>query len=279
MTEPFFNTIKQEYHQDSNPFSSSAPTIGWGIALLLLGILIGKQLTRQQPPTTASDADSTDIDHIDQLAFTQALQWVSYGKNLERKEQYEAAIAVYDRGLSQHPNNFRLWHERGLALAKLQQFESALESFDHAYRLRPNDGDLAHERGDTLLQLEQFEAAIASFDICLRYHPDNTHILADKGYALCQLGQFAEALQCLNQVLKLERENRSILSYAHYYQIEALRHLEEFDAAIHSSHLAIEQYGDQNFTAQHQVIQQQITEAALGSGIAANNQEANHPAT
>ncbi len=255
MSDPVFTIPDREPLQESPPFLPSAPTVGWGIALLLLGILIGKQISRQRSPTPAGKENSTNSP-----SFTQALQWVGYGKELEQKEQYEAAIAVYDQGLIQHPDDFRLWHERGLAFAKLQQFESALDSFDQAYRLRPHDSNLAHERGDTLLQLERFEAAIASFDICLRYTPDSAHILVDRGYALCRLQRFEEALQCLNPVLKTERRDRSSLIQAHYYQIEALRHLGQLEAALQSCQKAIEQYGDESFTAQREAIRQQIIE-------------------
>jgi hypothetical protein len=37
----------QDYFQDLRPFSPSAPTIGRGIAVLCLGIVIGQQLSRQ----------------------------------------------------------------------------------------------------------------------------------------------------------------------------------------------------------------------------------------
>lgn len=258
MSDPIFTLLEQEQSQDAAPFSPSAPAIGWGIVLLFVGVLIGRRM-RQQPPVTPSEKGHSP----DQLAFTQALQWVSYGKELERKEQYEAAIAVYDRGLNQHPNDFRLWHERGLALAKLQRFEQALVSFNHAYELRPNDRDLAHERGDTLLQLERFEQAIASFDQYLKYDPDSAHILADRGYALYRLERYEEALRSLNQVLKSERRDRFSLIQAHYYQIESLRQLGQLEAALQSSQAAIAQHGEEHFAAQHEAIQQEISQSLV----------------
>jgi tetratricopeptide (TPR) repeat protein len=257
MLDPIFTIPEQEPPPETHDFSFPAPLIGWSIALLFLGILIGKQIRRQQPSATGLEKENPATDPV---SFTQALHWVSYGKEMEKKQQYEAAIAVYDQGLSQHPQDFHLWHERGLAFAKLQQFEPALDSFDRAYRIRPRDGDLAHERGDTLLQLERFEEAIASYDIYLRYRPDSAHILSDRGYALCQLGQFTEALESLNKVFKTDRRDPTNWSQAHYYQIEALRHLGQLEAALRASQTAIEQYGDEHFVAQRETIRQQIAE-------------------
>lgn len=266
MSNPVITTSEYESPPDSPPAPPSAPMLSWGIALLLLGVLIGSQINRQKNPnSTVESIESLDIESLDQLRFTQSLQWVSYGKKLERKEQYEDAIAVYDKGISHHPNDFHLWHERGLAFAKLQQFESALTSFDHAYHLRPKNPDLAHERGDTLLQLERYEDAITSYDIFLRYNPASAHVLADRGYALCNLGRFEAALQCLNRVLKVERRDRVSLTRCHYYQIEALRHLGQLDTALQSSQSAIERYTDEHFEAQREAIRQQIVEVVTNA--------------
>jgi tetratricopeptide (TPR) repeat protein len=132
--------------------SPNSPIVGWGIVLIAFGIAIGSQALRKrsQPP----------LDPYQPLPFTQSLQWLGYGKQLENAKDLEGAISVYEQGLKQHPNDFRLWHERGLALAKHQRFETAIESYDRAYELRPDCRDLAHERGDALLQLERYKEAM-----------------------------------------------------------------------------------------------------------------------
>lgn len=189
---------------------------------------------------------------------TQSLQWLSRGKALERTQQYHQAIATYDQGITHYPNDYRLWHERGLALAKLQQFEAAIASYDRAYQLRPSQRDLSHERGDALLQLKRYEEAIASFDIYLRYAPNVAHILADKGYALFQLQRYEEALQTLNQVLKVGHQDLVSIGYAHYYQIETLRHLGQLQAALKSSQIATQQYPNKRLQLQQEELHQQM---------------------
>ena len=189
----------------------------------------------------------------------QALQWLSRGKDLERNQQYQQAIAIYDQGIAHYPNDYRLWHERGLALAKLQQFEAAIASYDRAYQLRPSQRDLSHERGDALLQLKRYEEAIASFNTYLRYAPNIAHILADKGYALFQLHRYEEALQPLNQVLKVGHQDLVSIRYAHYYQIETLRHLGQLQAALKSSQIATQQHSDQRLQLQQEKLHQQMS--------------------
>jgi len=103
--------------------SPSSPIMGWGIVLIVFGIALGSQVLRK-------NRSQTPLDPYQPLPFTQSLQWLGYGKQLENAKNLEGAIAVYEQSSEQHPNDFQLWHERGLALAKQQRFEAALESYD-----------------------------------------------------------------------------------------------------------------------------------------------------
>ncbi|MBD1821320.1 tetratricopeptide repeat protein [Cyanobacteria bacterium FACHB-DQ100] len=229
--------------------SPSSPIAGWGIVAIVLGIAIASQSLRKKQPQPA-------LDPYQPLPFTQLMQWLGYGKQLENAKNLEGAIAVYEQGLKQYPNDFRLWHERGLALAKHQRFEAALESYDRAFALRPDYRDLAHERGDTLLQLERYEEAIVSLDQYLRYEPNSAHVLADRGYALHQLGRYEEALRALNQAIDRAFSDANSLNYARYYQIECLRKLGQFNAALQACEAAIKQ--NPQFQAQYKAIQAEI---------------------
>lgn len=224
--------------------SPQAPVMASGVIVLLIGAIAAWKWVQNRKPATR-----------------QVLHWIGQGKALERLQQYEAAIAVYDQALVEHPKDFRLWHERGLALAKLQRFEAAITSYDRAFELRPHYRDLAHERGDALLELGRYEDAIAAFDVFLRYAPNNGHILADRGYALYQLGHYEEALRSLNYVLKHEHQDQAALRHAHYYQIEVLRELGQFDAALRSSQAAVRRHPEAHFKTQQEHLQAQIIAA------------------
>lgn len=238
----------------STPFtlSPNSPVVGWGIVLIAFGIALGSQALRkrrsQNPPA---------LDPHQPLPFTQALQWLGYGKQLENAKNLEGAIAVYDQGLTQHPKDFRLWHERGLALAKHQRFEAAIESYDRAYQLRPDCRDLAHERGDALLQLGRYEDAIISLNLFLRYVPNSAHVLSDRGFALYKLGRYEEALRSLNAAIGSTQRDPNSLSYARYYQIECLRQLGQLSAALRACKEAIKQ--NPQFQAQYEAVQAQIS--------------------
>jgi tetratricopeptide (TPR) repeat protein len=264
MSNSTSTTLEPDYTPGLPANNPSTPGIGWSIAFLVFAIVIIRLIGSRQRSNIATE-HTLQLGKVDQLPFTQSLQWVSFGKELEKKRQFNDAIAVYDQGLTHYPNNFRLWHERGLAFAKLQGFESALESFDRAYALRPNNHDLAHERGDTLLQLERYDEAIASFDIYLQYYPRSAHVLADRGYALYCLERYEEALKSLNQALKAVRIDRDqyAATQAYFFQTETLRQLGRLDEALRSAQAATQRYASpQNFdfTKQLESIQQEMAE-------------------
>jgi tetratricopeptide (TPR) repeat protein len=262
MSEDTFLIQETENPQDSGSALHPSPAIGLGLVILLMAVI--SWLARKRDRSTAQSSTSNfnganrPKQQPDQLPFTQALQWVSYGKELERSKQHKEAVAVYEQGLRQHPNDFHLWHERGLALAKLQQFEEAIESYDQAHKLRPTYRDLAHERGDTLLELGRYEEAIDAFNTYLRYAPGTVHILTDRGYALYHLGRYEEALQSFDQVFKEVRQDRDSVIRTHFYQIESLRQLGQLEAAFQSSQRAMKRYPTGFFKAQHEKLQQEM---------------------
>lgn len=263
--------------QDLQNWEASSPTLpnsDWSIIVFILGLSLGWHLAGyRRRPAAAPNPPATEVTtgpdtssasgppDLTQLPFTQAMQWVAYGKELEQTKQYEQAVAVYAQGLKRFPRNFRLWHEQGLALAKLQRFEEAIASYDRAYELRPQDPNLAHERGDTLLQLKRYEEAITAFDVYLRYTPRSEHIRSDRGYALYQLGRYEEALQWLNPIVQEQSSDRYSVRHAHYCQINCLWQLGELEAALKSCREAIQQYSSSSyFQEQQEALRQHIAE-------------------
>jgi tetratricopeptide (TPR) repeat protein len=242
--------------QTNQPNFAPTPLLGFAVVLALgvWGWRTLRQHSHAAQQNQHSEASQTEP------RLTQPLQWISAGKQQERAGQFTAAIALYEAGLKLHPQDFRLWHERGLALAKAQQFEAAIESYDRAYQLRPRQRDLAHERGDALLQLGRYEEAIASFDLFLRFVPDNPHILADRGLALSKLGRYEEALHSLHRALKSVQRDPQSKRLARYYQIEALRQSGQLNAALQAAQQGLAEHPTDDFRNLYDTLRQQIAD-------------------
>ena len=59
--------------------------------------------------------------------------------------KYEEAIGIYDQMLRSDPDNFQIWHNRGMVQANLGRHGEALQSFDRALAVNP-DSDQTHHR-------------------------------------------------------------------------------------------------------------------------------------
>jgi tetratricopeptide (TPR) repeat protein len=244
-------TTQRSQLQDWDMPSPAAWTVCSSFVLLLLGIGVVWQWTRRQHRQRSSFRSN---------ATPEVLHWISEAKALEHSQQYEEAIAIYDQALNHYPQDYRLWHERGLALAKLQRFEAAIASYDSAYQLRPDHRDLAHERGDALLELERYEDAIFSLNVYLRYEPNSAHVLTDRGYALHQLGRYDEALRSLNQALTYAQRDQDSRQRASYYKIASLQQSGQLATALRESQQALQRYPDKDwFKTQHEALLQQVT--------------------
>ncbi len=54
-------------------------------------------------------------------------------------EDYEEAIACYDRAVAIKPDDYEAWNERGIALGNLGRYEEAIASFEHTLAIKPDD--------------------------------------------------------------------------------------------------------------------------------------------
>jgi tetratricopeptide (TPR) repeat protein len=132
MSDTQSTVIQLDYSPNSffTPSPSLSPIAG-GLMLLVLGLWMGRKLEVWQQSQDNPDAIAAAPKPQTQpptSQFTQPTQWIIYGKELEKKDEFAAAVDIYEQGLVHYPNNVRLWHEKGLALAKLQRFEAALDS-------------------------------------------------------------------------------------------------------------------------------------------------------
>ncbi len=82
-------------------------------------------------------------------------------------QQYEEAIASYERAIQIKPNSPDAWTNRGIALEKLQRYEAAIASYDKALQIQAdypyawyNKACYYALQGDSLVAIETLQKAI-----------------------------------------------------------------------------------------------------------------------
>ncbi len=164
---------------------------------------------------------------------SEALMWFRRGLAAASANDFERAIAAFNRVLDIQDDCYEVWYERGLALERRGDYIEAIASFDRALRLGPTEGaacEIWHERGNAFQYgLGDYSQAMACYDQALRLNTKHEAVLQNLGNALLYgLSLPEEALDAYNRVLLINREN----NLAWRNRGNALAELRRYDEAI-----------------------------------------------
>jgi tetratricopeptide (TPR) repeat protein len=104
--------------------------------------------------------------------------WQAQGCALCAAEQYQAAIAAFDRALSLDPNHCQTWNYRGNALSASQRQAEALTCYDRAIALNPNYHQAWFNRGLLMAEMGAYGSALSAYDRAIALYADPRYIHA-----------------------------------------------------------------------------------------------------
>ena len=125
------------------------------------------------------------------------------GNAYYKAEQYEQALAAYDRALELRPDHATTLMNRGVTLDELERYDDALVDLNRALEFGSNDGDAFNNRGVTLDHLKRPADALADYDRALGLRPNHAGTLMNRGVALASLKRYDEAFADLDRALDL----------------------------------------------------------------------------
>ncbi|MEQ8386202.1 MAG: tetratricopeptide repeat protein [Coleofasciculus sp. A1-SPW-01] len=131
------------------------------------------------------------------------LHWFNQGNKFIEKQQYDRAIAAYDKAIHINPNLYQLWYNRGLCLAELHRFKEAITSYQKAIKIKPDFYQAWNSLGNAFYHSNQYAEAITAYDHALQLEPN----LADTWYnrACCRAlqGYLDLAIDSLKQAIEI----------------------------------------------------------------------------
>jgi len=130
--------------------------------------------------------------------------WNNKGTALAMLSRYEEALGAYDQAISLDSGISEAWNGKGTTLSRLGRYEEALEAYDQAVRLDPITALGWYDKGILLARLGRFEEALAAEEEAIRLDPSDGKPWAEKGAALCALGRYEEGLAASEQALRLD---------------------------------------------------------------------------
>ncbi|MEO1446356.1 MAG: tetratricopeptide repeat protein, partial [Cyanobacteria bacterium J06635_11] len=99
--------------------------------------------------------------------------WYNRGRALLKLEQYEKALASFDKSAELNELKYHTWYNRALAQAALEQIQPAIDSLERVTDLKPSCHYAWNYRGTLLNRLFKHQEALESFWESLQHRVPN----------------------------------------------------------------------------------------------------------
>lgn len=172
----------------------------------------------------------------------------AYADALRSTENYETALPIYHRLVSQAADNagWQIYFARGTVLERLGKWREGVVDFRKALTLNPDQPDVLNYLGYTYIDAgENLDEGFALIEKALSLRPEAGYIVDSLGWAHYRLGHYEQAVHYLERAVELEAGEPTISDHLAdaYWQVG--RHLE---ARFQWSHtLSLEPDGDIDF--------------------------------
>lgn len=129
--------------------------------------------------------------------------WFNKGYCLNQLEDYDAALAYFDKVLAAGPKaknaEWMAWTMKGICLKSLGRTEDALKCYDKALDINPQDFMALYNKGCILREQKRYEEALVYFKrtIALGSNPNYYNARFNAGGCLVALERHEEAAQYL----------------------------------------------------------------------------------
>lgn len=132
------------------------------------------------------------------------------GKSLYLIGRTKAAIDIYDQTLKINPDDWEVWHNKGVCHMNKEEYELAIDSFRGANLIQKHDATFM-QLGEVYVRQEDYKSAIDVYLEALEFSPENPEILTTLGLLYLRLGDSPKAFQYLGNALTLDPVNSKAL--------------------------------------------------------------------
>jgi len=130
--------------------------------------------------------------------------FLSVGKRKLKQEDYQGAIAEFDKALAANPKDISSLDWRAITYATIKDFNAAISDFDRIIDLDPNYALAHHRRGYVYFKLEDYKSAITNFDEAILLNPNQANYYRYRGLAYANLGDHKSAIADYDEAIRLE---------------------------------------------------------------------------
>ena len=159
----------------------------WAVTLRQAGADSGVRAVQEWGERLAKGLEAhRDADHFQVLAFLTAL---------------------LEEGHLKDRQHVSILGHRGVICLMMEQYDRALADFDRAIELDPHYAWAIACRGVTHRRLKQYDRALADFERAIRLDPDHAWFIASRGVLYLLRGQYDRSLADFNRALELDPQD------------------------------------------------------------------------
>lgn len=124
----------------------------------------------------------------------EAMEYLDSGLANHKLQEYDLAVADYDKAIALAPQWARAYHYRAISYMDSKRYEQALADTEKALELEPYEAAYYRERGHALRNLGRPEEALLDFNRALLMEPNNWNGYYGRGWTYSYLGDFDNEL-------------------------------------------------------------------------------------
>ncbi len=132
---------------------------------------------------------------------------VLLGNVYKELEQFERALAAYQKSLSLNPQYHTALVNQGIVYRLLKNFDKAQESYEGALRLAPQDAHLLTSLGALSVGRKDYRAAVQYLQKSIAIEPDLNVSYGNLAYAYAEMGDAVNAQRFLDLAAQKGYEN------------------------------------------------------------------------
>ena len=125
------------------------------------------------------------------------------GNTYNRNSQYERAIKDFDKAIELKPDYADAYNNRGLSYSLIKETQRALFDYDKAIEIDPNNSEVYYNRGNSYTDLKQYERAIADYDKAMEIEPSLAGVYRNRGNSNAGLGEFERAIADYDKAIEI----------------------------------------------------------------------------
>jgi tetratricopeptide (TPR) repeat protein len=163
--------------------------------------------------------------------------WYRRGLSYYENDEYENALADFDKALAIWPDSLYTLDYRGASYRHLFEYEKAIADFNRSLAISPDNTYALYERGAVYFDLADYDKAIADFTKTIELEPDSANNWLARGTVYWRKGSCPEdndqAIEDMDKAIELAPEDaHALMARGVAYLTSAAEHFDTMSAVV-----------------------------------------------